>query len=193
MGRLAGVPFRSTPYGRLRVALAGSAFLHALGASTLFTDVLPGQAPGSGRPVPLTVRLDTAPAAPETKPAVAPRQGPGLARRSRAGHTASAVECCSGPHRPLPAYVDATIYPAGELDSLPVPVTPLDLARLPELTRPIRLELTIDEHGTVYSISIGASPPPEEKELRRLIAATLFVPARKDGRAVKSRIVLGVQ
>jgi hypothetical protein len=80
---------------------------------------------------------------------------------------------------------------------LPAPVTPLDLARLRELaaTAPVRMELTIDEHGMVRSISI-AEPSAgvlREKELRTAIAATVFVPARKDGRAVKSRIVLGVQ
>ncbi len=32
-----------------------------------------------------------------------------------------------------------------------------------------------------------------ERELRAAIAATAFVPARKDGRAVRSRIVLSVE
>ena len=90
----------------------------------------------------------------------------------------------------MPAPADATVYTAGELDSLPVPVSPLDLTS----TAPVRVELVIDEQGLVRSVSIaprsGSHPAPE---LRSLLAATAFLPARKDGRAVKSRIVLAVE
>lgn len=89
------------------------------------------------------------------------------------------------------------VYSARELDSLPAPVLPLDIGRLLDrgaAATDLRLELVIDEHGAVNEVSFaapGAAGVPE-RELRAALAATPFVPARKDGRAVKSRIMLSV-
>jgi hypothetical protein len=93
----------------------------------------------------------------------------------------------------LPPMADPTVYTARELDSLPVPVLPLDVSRLPfaSTAATIRLELLIDEHGTVNDVAMTGGGP--ERELRAAIAATAFVPARRDGRAVRSRIVLSVE
>ena len=183
----------------MRVALAGSALLHLVGTSTLAPEFFPGSGSGHGESIALTVQLERAPAAPaaaataELKPPS--RSGP--EQHFRVGNSASARGCCSGAPALLPAPADPTFYTAGDLDSLPMPVAPLDLGRLPGLvsTAPVRLELTIDEHGTVHTISIAGSRAGVlwEKELRAALAATVFVPARKDGRAVKSRIVVGVQ
>ena len=90
----------------------------------------------------------------------------------------------------VPARADPTVYTARDLDSLPVPVFPLEFSRLPLASTTIRIELLLDEHGTVNEITISGAIP--EPELRAAIAATAFVPARKDGRAVRSRIVLSV-
>ena len=184
------------PHDRLWIALAGYVLLHFLGASTLAPEILKGSVRGRGAPIPMTVQLERAPVLPAatpsaqvSRPVAAPEQ------RFRAGNSASARKCCSSLPR-LPALADPTVYTVGELDSLPVPVTPLDLG-LPERasTEAVRFELLIDEHGAVHSISIAgpAAGDRREEELRATLAATVFVPARKDGRAVKSRIVLGVE
>jgi hypothetical protein len=192
MGRPPGVLCRHRAHDRLRIALAGSALLHLLGASALVPEISTGRARGNGDSVPITVQLERAPLAPAATAASVqvprrPRAAP--APEFRVGHAAPARECCSGPPR-LPAPADPTIYTAGELDSLPVPVAPLDLAS----AAPVRLELTIDEYGAVHSIAIaGPRPGLRERELRAALAATVFVPARKDGRSVRSRIVLGVE
>ena len=167
---------RNSTYDRLWIALAGSTLLHFVGASTLVSKPFLEGARGNGASIPITVRLERVPVAPAVTASAQLQRRPG-----------SRLE----PARVLPAPVDPTVYTAGELDSLPVPVTPLDLAS----TDPVRLELVIDEQGTVRMVSIiGARAGLlRENELRAALAATAFVPARKDGRAVKSRIVLGVQ
>jgi hypothetical protein len=181
----------------MRVALAGSALLHLAGTSTLAPEFLPGSARGHGKSIALTVQLERTPVAPEAAAAAPAKPGPGAGTKQRVRAGAELPTRSSGPARLLPAPADPTFYGAGDLDSLPVPVAPLDLGRLPGLvsTAPVRLELTIDEHGTVHTISIAGSRAGIllEEELRAAIAATVFVPARKNGRAVKSRIVLGVQ
>jgi hypothetical protein len=183
----------------MRLALAGSVLLHLVGASTLSSELHPESARGHGKSIPLSVRLERAPVAPAAAAPAQPNPGLGAVpqQRFRADAELPDRKCCSGPARLLPAAADPTFYAARDLDSLPMPVAPLELARLPGLapTAPVRLELTIDEHGTVHTISIAGSPAgvSGEEELRAALAATVFVPARKDGRAVKSRIVLGVQ
>jgi hypothetical protein len=119
----------------------------------------------------------------EPGPAVRPEP------HSRASAELPTRDCCPGPAPLLPAPADATVYTAGDLDSLPVPVSPLALTS----TVPVRVELVIDEHGLVRSVSIAGPGGRPDPELRSLLAATAFVPARKDGRAVRSRIVLGVE
>jgi hypothetical protein len=183
----------------MRVALAGSALLHLVGTSTLAPEFLPGSARGHAESIALTVQLERAPVAPAAAAPAQAKPGPGAGTKQhfQAGAELPPRKCCSGPARLLPAPADPKFYTAGDLDSLPMPVAPLDLGGLPGLasTTPVRLELTIDEHGAVHTISIAGSRAGvlREEELRAALAATVFVPARKDGRAVKSRIVLGVQ
>jgi hypothetical protein len=58
----------------------------------------------------------------------------------------------------------------------------------------MRLELLIDELGVVRDVVFTG--PAElrgaEEELRATLAATSFIPARKDGRAVKSRVLISI-
>jgi len=55
-----------------------------------------------------------------------------------------------------------------------------------------RLWVSIDQTGRVVEAAvIDADPPGEfERLARERVLATLFVPARRDGRPVKSRVLL---
>jgi protein TonB len=182
----------------MRVSFAGSALLHILGASMLVPESLPGSARGEGAPLPLIVRLERSPLAARAEPAPQPEPGPGKGPASRERRSTLSGPAITPRHGNVAsAPVDLTIYTAAEVDSLPVPVAPLDSSRLPGLAsaESIRLELVIDEYGTVRSVSIASpySGTGPEADLRRAIGAIAFVPARRDGRPVKSRIVLGVR
>ena len=98
--------------------------------------------------------------------------------------------------RPPP---DPVYYPAGELDSYPRPVAPLKLGHpagiAPDGTSGrAQLMLQINEHGTVDRVSIVEAEPRGqfEDELRAALIQTQFLPALKDGRPVKSRILLSI-
>lgn len=99
----------------------------------------------------------------------------------------------------LPQVPDPTYYSARELDDYPRPVIPLKLGYPVGIARDgvagrVRLLLLIDEHGVVNHIAIVEAEPPGyfEEESRAVLAATRFVPARKDGRPVKSRVLVSI-
>jgi hypothetical protein len=179
----------------MRVALAGSALLHLLGASTMDAETLSGGA--RNHPRPIIVRLESPWSPPERpEPAVQEQRTSTRGARLARADTARAAPMPSVTPGAIvvPTRADLTVYTARDLDSLPVPVLPLEISRLPlasTAAAAVRLELLIDEHGTVSDITISGAIP--EPELRAAIAATAFVPARKDGRAVRSRIVLIVE
>ena len=180
----------------MRVALAGSALLHLVGASIVGPEALSGaRANHPQRPGTIAVRIEL-PSLPERPEPAArePRPPAGGARVEKAygARVATAAPAVATETIALPM-ADPTVYTARELDSLPVPVLPLDISRLPlaPTATTIRLELLIDEHGTVNDVAMTGGA--QERELRASIAATAFVPARKDGRAVRSRIVLSVE
>lgn len=87
---------------------------------------------------------------------------------------------------------DPTYYPVNELDVYPHLARPLDLDRLP-VTGSIRLRLLIDEHGYINDITLAntADGRPDTGLLEAFSAAR-FLPARKDGRDVKSSVLLSV-
>jgi protein TonB len=150
--------------------------------------------------VPMTVQLAPVPA---LVPVVPEAPDPG-ARRTRSptqpslGGVGSLLseERASGPEAPaLPPAPDPHYYPARDLDSYPRPLTPLRLDRpTGELSGEVRLEVLIDEYGVVREVVLvqPARSHGSEEELRATLAATSFVPARKDGRPVRSRILLGL-
>ncbi len=191
-----------------RTALAGSACLHLLLASALVSETLP---PGSmtSRLSALTVTLElTAPPEDFVAP-VERKQTREPPRTGRTGRSAGTVHGRalrqgipvegSGPAVPpaLPLVPDPTVYPVGELDFFPRPVGALDIDHLlgsvtagPPAA--IRLDLTIDEYGVVREVAVpdGSAPGVLEKELRAVLESTPFVPGRRGGRAVKSRVTL---
>jgi len=96
----------------------------------------------------------------------------------------------------LPLVPDPRYYPARDLDSYPWPLAPLELDRLPENPGgQVRLEMLIDEKGVVQEVVFvqPARPGSAEQGLRAALAATHFMPGRRDGRAVKSRVTLRLE
>lgn len=188
--------------GRLRFALAVSALAHwALLATPLVDTRRPGataytmDAPIAVRFVPPAAARD-APEATEAKKSrvpVRPWPAAGSSMRARSDLPATVA---APPHAEAPVALrapDPTYYPARELDAYPQPAQPLELDRLSGAGR-FRLLLLIDEHGIVNDVSLveaGAAVRLDEA-LRSALAATRFLPAQKDGRAVRSRIVLSV-
>jgi len=88
---------------------------------------------------------------------------------------------------------DTRYYPVRELDTYPWPLAPLELDRIAgEPGGEVRLEMLIDERGIVQEIVFvqHARSGQAEEALRAALAATHFMPGRKDGRAVKSRLTL---
>ena len=95
----------------------------------------------------------------------------------------------------LPQAADPSYYTARDLDRYPAPLVPFRINRAAgDGLGEVRLEILIDEHGIVQDMIIAgpAAPARGEEGLRAALAATRFLPAQKDGRAVKSRIVLSV-
>ena len=197
--------------GRVWLALAASAFIHLLLAATLVSGVTPRKAQPEGveritawiEPLPGPEPVHAAAVDEEEfsrpRPARTDIATPDGARRAAAPKTAPEMEQSAALPPALPQVPDLTVYTARDLDSFPRPVFPLDVERLVDRTAglapaAVRFELLIDEQGVVNDVTFAE---PElsgqlQAQLRAVIAATHFIPARKDGRAVKSRVMLSV-
>jgi protein TonB len=100
---------------------------------------------------------------------------------------------------PLPPATDVTYYPARELDVYPAPQAPLrfeypERAAHEHVGGSLRIMLLLDEGGAIDSMSVIAAEPRGyfEDSTRAVFAAARFFPGRKDGRAVKSRVLVDV-
>ena len=197
--------------GRIWPALAASAFVHLLLATSPVTGITPRDAQPESVAL-ITARIEPLPwsrpvhavgedieafSGPHpVKRAVAVSDEMG---RKTAPKAAPETERSAVPPSALPQVPDPTVYAARDLDSYPRPVVPLDFdrlaARATELPPAgIGLELLIDEHGIVGDVAF-AGPGLSgqlEMQMRAAVTATRFVPARKNGRAVRSRVLLSV-
>ena len=197
--------FSPAPRVRFSAALAASAFAHwILLAAPLSHTPWQGMAPIPDS-APMTVRL-----APASAPAPAFPLGPppdehrpqlpappaagnsgGLPRGSPAPSTARA----RAETPTLAGTPDLNYYPARDLDDYPRPLAPLRIDRPAHAgAGEVRLEILIDERGVVRDVVFGgpAEPGGAEEELRAALATTPFVPARRGGRPVRSRLVLSL-
>ncbi len=153
---------------------------------------------------PLTVRLAPAPARapdfPESPPPEArrpqlpapPAGNSGDLPGSRATLGTAAVPAAA---LSLPELPDPNYYPARDLDDYPRPLAPLQIGRPARAgAGELRLELLIDERGVVRDVVFAGpvQPGDAEEELRATLAATPFMPARRHGRAVKSRVLMSI-
>ncbi len=99
--------------------------------------------------------------------------------------------------QPLPAGAGASgpdlrFYLARELDQYPSPLSALTLDDSRGTGGSARLWVSIDQAGRVVDVAVIEADPPGEFErlARERVLATRFVPAWRDGRPVKSRILL---
>jgi TonB family protein len=87
---------------------------------------------------------------------------------------------------------DPRFYQARELDRYPAPLAPLNLQAAAGLSGSVRLWLSIDLTGNVVDVSVADADPSGalESRARESLLATRFMPAMKNERPVKSRILL---
>jgi outer membrane biosynthesis protein TonB len=87
---------------------------------------------------------------------------------------------------------DPRFYLARELDRYPSPLSALGLDHGREAAGRVRLWVSIDQAGQVVDAAVIEADPPGEIErlARERVLATRFMPAWRDGRPVKSRVLL---
>lgn len=90
------------------------------------------------------------------------------------------------------AVPDPRFYQARELDRYPVPLAPLNLQAAAGFSGSVRFWISIDLAGNVVDIATADADPSAalENMARELLLATRFMPAVKNERPVKSRILL---
>jgi len=143
-------------------------------------------------------------AEPEPAPPVAVVPPPPRSRVREPGKSVASIAAAAPERRAtaealLPAPpVEATWYPAQELDTYPRAAIAVDLAGVvqggADATARLLLWLRIDESGQVVDVRAedAATPAPLVDAARAALTALRFEPARKDGRAVKSRVLLSI-
>ncbi|MBY0270956.1 MAG: hypothetical protein K2X06_13885 [Burkholderiales bacterium] len=87
---------------------------------------------------------------------------------------------------------DLRFYPARELDRYPAPLSALSLDSGDGPAGGVRLWVSIDQTGLVVEAAVIDAELPRELErmARERVLATRFVPAWRDGRPVKSRLLM---
>lgn len=178
------------PPRRMLIALCASLLVHLL--------MIGGWGSGAARTTqlvaPLQLRLEPMLEA-LSQPAMidipvagaAPR--PAASSRRTASVTAAAVE--SPPGGAGAGGLDPRFYLARELDQYPSPLSALALGD-GHAPGSAKLWVNIDQTGRVVEVAaMDADLPGELGQLaRERVLATPFVPARRDGRPVKSRVLL---
>lgn len=102
------------------------------------------------------------------------------------------------PSADVPLLVDPAWYEAKDLDSYPqplVPVQPVYPSSATDISGNVTLLLQVDEFGAVHQLSVVTAEPAgyfEEAALRAFQLAR-FAPAQREGRPVRSRIVIKVR
>ena len=205
---------------RLALALAVSVLLHAWLAGSKAVEAPKRPVPPAVST--LTARLEPAAASagaeaqtqPESTPDAssepqalrANRQPPSerVVRGTRPGRHSAPPETTLGPATRVPVLrphaVEPTYYPARELDIYPAPLARLRFEHPERAARErvggwLLIMLLIDETGAVNEVSVLTGEPAGyfEDAVRAVFAAARFSPARKDGRVVRSRVLVNVE
>lgn len=129
--------------------------------------------------LPPSIVADIPPVSDALLPAVSAR------RTSPADVTAAVVQ--QSPAGIAGSGPDLRFYLARELDQYPSPLSALRLDK-----GSVRLWVSIDQAGRVVDAAVIDADPPDgiERWAREHVLATRFVPAQRDGRPVKSRVLL---
>ncbi|MGH8634327.1 MAG: hypothetical protein ACRET7_09360 [Burkholderiales bacterium] len=159
----------------------------------------PAAAPITVRLARVPVPVPEGPALPEPEAHRMPlpaKPAAGSTERPPDAHSPSGAARPGAETPAMPPAPDPHYYPARDLDDYPTPLAPLRLNRLAgDGAGEARLEVLIDERGIVRDMTFTAPAAPArvEEALRAALATTRFLPAQKDGRTVRSRIVLSVK
>jgi periplasmic protein TonB len=102
------------------------------------------------------------------------------------------------PSAEVPLLVDPVWYEAKDLDLYPRPLTPVEPeypASAAAVLGEVTLLLQIDEYGAVNQLSVLAAEPPGyfEEPAAQAFQTARFAPAQREGRPVRSRIVVKVR
>lgn len=205
---------------RIALALAVSAIFHAWLAAGIAVEARQYSLPSAPHAITAELERVSAPAAADTMPErestfADPAKPRPLrahaqlsterllpaAKRSEPGTAHDTISKAPAPAAalPLPPTGDLTYYPARELDVYPAPRAPLrfdypERAAHEHVGGSVSIMLLLDEAGAIDGVTVVAAEPPGyfEDRVRAAFAAARFFPARKDGRAVKSRVLINV-
>ena len=111
--------------------------------------------------------------------------------------TPSAEALTAEPELAIASLPDPVHYAAKELDIYPQPLNRIQpiypqTALIGETGGSVTLLILIDESGRVTDVSVVDASPQDvfEESARQAVAASAYSPAQKDGRAVRSRILV---
>jgi protein TonB len=189
--------------GRLGIALVLSVAVHALLVARPIEFGVPAFGPlqrpalrATLEPLPTSQATAAREFAPVAMPA-ADAAGPNMPVAAIPSTAETAALPAAEPASGLP---DVTYYPAAELDVYPVPLSPISLG-YPDTARELgvpvvtRIWLSIDETGWPTQAEMLDAPPAHVLEQAAVAALRTqrFSPARKDGRAVRSRVLIELE
>jgi protein TonB len=150
---------------------------------------------GRKEPVPASTREPAAPRPEPPRPVAEPAPEPLPQAESRL--EPPPVE--GPPGIEVPQVEDPEFYPARMLDRFPKPVAEVELrypdkAGSEDLSGTVTLLLLIDELGMVVKAAVVEADPPGyfEEAAIEAFRSVLFTPAERDGKVVKSRLVVQV-
>lgn len=198
--------------GRLVLAIGISAWLHAALLLGLPVDPVGG---GSGDSVVISARLapgsreEESPAAVSADSVALPADATPTTEREppvepvppRADAAAAPPRAASPlPGLEVPLIRDPTYYPARLLDVYPSPLVEIrfaypQTADADRVSGVVRLQLLIDEFGLVNELTVVEAAPPGyfEDAAREGLRQVRFTPGVREGRAVKSRVIIQVK
>ena len=143
---------------------------------------------------PATLRRRIPPAQPQVPSLPEPIETP-----VPAAQTLPAVDRSPEPEVSIASLPDPVHYAARDLDVYPQPLNRIEpvypqTALAGEIGGSVTLLLLIDESGRVTDVSVVDASPQDvfEESALRALAGTAYSPAQKNGRAVRSRILVKV-
>jgi len=120
-------------------------------------------------------------------------------RMESAAQTPATGDLAPDPEVAVASLPDPVHYAAKELDVYPQPLNRIEPAYPPtalttEIVGSVTLLILIDEFGRVTDVSVVEASPQDvfEESARRAVAASAYSPAQKNGRAVRSRILVKI-